>query len=77
MTDFGVVLSQLRKQEQIAISRLASIRSAISALDGHVDGRGGNRSGSGRRGRRMSAANRKAVSERMKKYWAARRKSKS
>ena len=29
-----------------------------------------------RRGRRMSAAARKAVSERMKKYWAARRKAK-
>jgi hypothetical protein len=29
-----------------------------------------------RRGRRMSAAERKAVSIRMKKYWAARRKAK-
>jgi hypothetical protein len=30
-----------------------------------------------RRGRRMSAAARKAVSERMKAYWAARRKAKA
>ncbi len=29
-----------------------------------------------RRGRKMSAAARKAVSQRMKKYWAARRKAK-
>jgi hypothetical protein len=31
----------------------------------------------GKRGRTMSAAGRKAVSERMKKYWAERRKAKA
>jgi hypothetical protein len=34
-------------------------------------------SGSRRRTRSMSAANRKAVSERMRKYWAERRKAKA
>jgi hypothetical protein len=79
-------LEELRVEE-------AAIRQAFPDLFGGRAGRGrgrgrrraepadasagaAGRSG-GRRRRRMSAAARKAVSERMKKYWAARRKSKS
>jgi hypothetical protein len=60
------------KQEEAAIRR---------AFPGLVGGRGRQSAGTGaaprRRRKGMSAAARKAVSERMKKYWAARRKAKS
>ena len=46
-------------------------RAASSDADAGAAGRGGRRR---RRRKAMSAAARKAVSERMKKYWAARRK---
>jgi hypothetical protein len=60
-------LEELRQEE-------AAIRRAFPDLFGR---RQAAASGGGRRRRRgMSAAARKAVSERMKKYWAARRKSK-
>jgi len=65
-------LEELRREE-------AAIRKAFPDLFG---GRGRQTPGAvgrpARRGRRkgMSAAARKAVSERMKKYWAARRKNK-
>jgi hypothetical protein len=61
-------LEELRREED-------AIRSAFPDLFGGGAGRG---AGGRRRGRRrstMSAAQRKAVSERMKKYWASRRKS--
>ncbi len=62
-------LEELRSEE-------AAIRRAFPDLFGGGAGRGAS---PGRRGRRrrstMNAAQRKAVSERMKKYWAARRKS--
>ena len=69
-------LEQLRQEE-------AAIRSEFPELFGRGR-RGGNRGASttaGRTGRRrgrrpMSAAARKAVSERMRKYWADRRKGK-
>lgn len=49
------------------------IRSIQAVLDGG-DGRGGARGGGGRRRRRrMSPAARRAVSQRMKAYWASRR----
>lgn len=51
---------------------IAAIRSAFRGLG--VARRGGARKHRRRAGRRMSAANRKAASLRMKKYWAARRK---
>lgn len=77
-------LEELRREE-------ASILAAFPDLDRAPRARAGGRrveaaassdtgaaSGRARKGRRrrMSAAERKAVSERMKKYWAARRKSK-
>jgi hypothetical protein len=62
-------LEELREEE-------AAIRSAFPELFGR--GRKAARaSAAPRRRRRMSAANRKAVSERMRKYWAERRKAKS
>lgn len=76
-----------------AMARLEQLQqeaSAIRAEFPELFGRGGRRSGArrgrrrgnpqaagGRRRRGMSAAARKAVSARMKKYWAARRKAKA
>jgi len=63
-------LDEIRREE-------AAIRRAFPDLFG---GRGAAAGRQGRRGRRrrsnMSAAARRAVSERMKKYWADRRKQK-
>jgi hypothetical protein len=62
-------LEELRQEE-------AAIRRAFPDLvRGRQAAAGGGASGKIRRRRGMSAAARKAVSERMKKYWAARRKS--
>jgi hypothetical protein len=62
-------LEELRQEE-------AAIRRAFPDLvRGRPAAAGGGPSGKIRRRRGMSAAARKAVSERMKKYWAARRKS--
>jgi hypothetical protein len=62
-------LEELREEE-------AAIRAAFPDLFGR--GRQGARAvAAPRRRRRMSAANRKAVSERMRKYWAERRKAKA
>ena len=61
-------LEELRREE-------ASIHRAFPDLFAGARGRRSNGTGaSGKRRRRMSAAARKAVSARMKKYWAARRK---
>jgi len=65
-------LEELRQEE-------ASIRSAFPDLFGRGRGRRGvahDTGGPRRRRRGMSAAARKAVSLRMKKYWAERRKAK-
>jgi hypothetical protein len=65
-------LEELRQEE-------AAIRRAFPDLFGRSAGRqasGDSGTGVRRRRRGMSAAGRKAVSERMKKYWAERRKSK-
>jgi hypothetical protein len=83
---------QLRRLARLgAIARLEQLRqeeAAIRAEFPELFGRGGRRgarasaaaTGGARkrrqRRRTMSAANRKAVSERMRKYWAERRKSK-
>jgi hypothetical protein len=64
-------LEELRQEE-------AAIRRAFPDLFGRGAGRrasGDSETGVRRRRRGMSAAARKAVSERMKKYWAERRKS--
>lgn len=68
-------LDELRHEE-------AAIRAAFPDLFGRGRGRKPGAASAaqpaGRRRRRgMSAANRRAVSERMKKYWAARRKAKA
>ena len=47
---------------------------AVGAVSAQTDGGAAAGRGGRRRRRTMSAADRKAVSERMKKYWAARRK---
>ncbi|HWF83803.1 MAG TPA: hypothetical protein VG222_03110 [Vicinamibacterales bacterium] len=71
-------LEELRREE-------AAIRQAFPDLSGgRASGAGGRKSGAGpapaaapRTKRRMTAAARKAVSDRMRKYWAERRKAKS
>jgi len=66
-------LEQLRQEE-------AAIRAAFPDLFGRgrkSAGRGAQASGAGRRRKNMSAAARKEVSERMRKYWAERRKTKA
>ena len=67
-------LEELRKEE-------AAIRAAFPDLARAGRGRRGKRAGASsdvlknrRRRRKMSAAERRSVSERMKKYWAERRK---
>ena len=81
-------LEQLRRLARLgAIARLEQIRQEEAAIRAEFPdlfgGRRGGRRGSAnvtrsaavRRRRPMSAAARKAVSERMRKYWAERRKS--
>jgi hypothetical protein len=84
---------QLRRLARLgAMARLEQLRqeeAAIRAEFPELFGRGRQARGGGARAprkgatarasrrRRMSAANRKAVSERMRKYWAERRKSKA
>ena len=77
--------SELLRLAQLgAQARLNTLKSEIQEIyrqfPGLRSGRGVQATGSapGRRGRRrkMSAAERKAVSERMTRYWAARRKAK-
>ena len=56
-------------------AEIAAIKAAFSGLEGaDSEGRKRERAARTRKRPRMSAAARKAVSERMKKYWAARRK---
>jgi hypothetical protein len=61
-------LEELRREE-------AAIRKAFPDLSGRGRRAGGGSTASRKR-KPMSAAARRAVSERMKKYWAARRKTK-
>jgi hypothetical protein len=77
--NYGRLVQQLRSERSALEKEVDRLSRAISALeDGTGRGRGtGTRksAATGRRRRRtMSAAARKAVSLRMKKYWAARRK---
>jgi len=81
------VVQMLRDAERVAASELNAIRAAIKAMTSSVTAsistppKSRRRTGGGevthgnltRHRRRMSAAARKAVSERMRKYWAARR----
>ena len=63
-------LQQLKEEE-------AAIRAEFPELFGTRAVRAGESATRRRRRRRMSAAARKAVSERMRKYWAGRRKEKA
>jgi hypothetical protein len=67
MASLQRVIGDLKRAEQQLEKQLESVRTAIAAIAGSTGRRQG-------RKRRMSAAQRKAVSRRMKKYWAARRK---
>ena len=85
---FHELISDLRQAESHLLRQLDGIRKAISSLEmgGAVSpamprgARRGNRKvarPARKRRQHMSAAARKAVSQRMKKYWAARRKAKA
>ena len=74
--NYGRLVQQLRSERSVLEREVARLTQAISALEGNEGrGRQGGRPARARRARRkMSAAARRAVSLRMKKYWAARRK---
>ena len=80
MADFGGILATLRKEENQLAKRAAQVRGAITALTsgGAPIGRGkrkGRKKVAGKRIRRkMTAAQKKAIGARMKKYWAGKRK---
>ena len=73
--NFGRLVQQLRSERSALEREVAKLTQAISALEGNEGrGRQGGKLASVRRARRkMSAAARRAVSLRMKKYWAARK----
>jgi hypothetical protein len=78
---FGRVLSALRTEEGFLEAQLGKVRDAIGALGGV--GKAYQRlrrtrqvKTVARNVKKMSAAQKKAVSARMKKYWAERRKAK-
>jgi hypothetical protein len=78
---FGAVLSALRREEGFLEAQLGKVRDAIGALGGV--GKEYTRLRRTRQvktvvrnARKMSVAQKKAVSARMKKYWAGRRKTK-
>ena len=76
---FQELISNLRQAESQLVKQLEGIRGAIASLDMgsavslSMPSRGGRRAG-GRKRQKMSAAAKKAVSLRMKKYWAERRR---
>lgn len=78
MAKLGRVLAVLKKEQSTLEAQLQKIRGAIGALQ--PEGRRAVSRGRKRlrqaaqRGRKMTAAQRRAVSRRMKAYWAARRK---
>ncbi len=78
MEQFTRVLSVLRKEETLLERQLNRIRRAIEALGSEgrrvVQRRPKVRRKTTRRARRITAAQRKAVSRRMKAYWAKRRR---
>jgi len=84
MPTFRRIISELKKQERRLAAQLAGIRTAISSLEFGSSGAPApaiietpnavGRRSKKRARRKMSAAARKAVSARMKKYWAARRR---
>jgi hypothetical protein len=86
VTSFRELISDLRGAESQLVKQLEGIRMAIASLDmgspvsPSMPDRQSRRprvAATGRKRRRMSPAARKAVSLRMKKYWAQRRKSRA
>jgi hypothetical protein len=78
----GQVLSALRLEEGFLEAQLGKVRDALAALGGVGKeyqrlARTRQAKTVARNVRKMSAAQRKAVSARMKKYWAKRRKAKA
>ena len=76
------ILDALRNEERSLKSQLVAIQRAIEAIDGNVPpaaGRGRKKAAKavGRRKRAMSDEQRRAVAERMRKYWASRRQAKA
>ena len=68
-------LTELQAQRTQLDRQIAALEQAVSAVGGHVRRAARTRKATPQR-RTMSAAQRKAVSARMKQYWAARRNAK-
>ena len=76
------ILDALRDEERSLKNQLVAIQRAIEAIEGNARpaaARGGKKAvkAVGRRKRAMTGEQRKAVAERMRKYWAARRAEKA
>ena len=76
------ILDALRNEERSLRSQLVAIQRAIEAIEGSAPqtaGRGRKKAAKavGRRKRTMSEEQRRAVAERMRKYWASRREAKA
>lgn len=75
------ILDALRNEERSLRSQLVAIQRAIDAIEGNAApaGRGRKKAAKavGRRKRTMSEEQRRAVAERMRKYWASRREAKA
>ena len=76
------ILDALRNEERSLKSQLVAIQRAIEAIEGDVApaaGRGRKKAAKAvvRRKRAMTEEQRKAVAERMRKYWASRRAAKA
>ena len=76
------ILDVLRNEERVLKSQLVAIQRAIEAIEGNTGpaARGGRKKAVkavGRRKRTMTEEQRRAVAERMRKYWASRRAEKA
>ena len=76
------ILDALRNEERSLRSQLVAIQRAIEAIEGNAPpaaGRGRKKAAKavGRRKRTMTEEQRRAVAERMRKYWASRREAKA
>ena len=67
-------LTQLQKEKSQIDRQISALESALGAVGGSVRRRVGAAKKAGKKRRTMSAAARKAVSTRMKKFWAEKRK---
>ena len=69
-------LTQLRTQQRQIDRQITALERALGAVDGRVRRPVGAVTQAGKKGRTMSATARKAVSTRMKKFWAEKRNGK-